>query len=217
MIKVYEGERSMTKDNNLLGKFELTGLPPAPRGVPQIEVSFSLDVNGILQVSAQDKGTGRKESITITNDDGRLTKEEIARMVAEAEKFADEDREARERIEARNGLENYAFGLKSQLEDEKGLGGRVGEGDKETVSLVFSDCSGVDFDMTLTRCSQLRDAVREATEWLSEYGATATADEFAEQKEKLSDIAHPITSKLYDSGDGEAGDADESADWRDEL
>lgn len=135
LIKVYEGERSMTKDNNLLGKFELTGLPPAPRGVPQIEVSFSLDVNGILQVSAQDKGTGRKESITITNDDARLTKEEIARMIADAEKFADEDREARERIEARNGFENYAFSLKNQLEDEKGLGGRADEDDKEMVRL----------------------------------------------------------------------------------
>ncbi len=137
MIKVYEGERSMTKDNNLLGKFELTGLPPAPRGVPQIEVSFSVDVNGILEVSAQDKGTGRKESVTITNDNGRLSKAEIARMIAEAEKFADEDKEARERIEARNGLENYAFGLKSQLEDEKGLGGRIDEDEKETVSREF--------------------------------------------------------------------------------
>lgn len=105
MIKVYEGERSMTKDNNLLGKFELTGIPPAPRGVPQIEVSFSLDVNGLLQVSAQDKGTGHKESITIKNDGDRLSKDEIARMIAEADKFAAEDQEARERIEARNGLE----------------------------------------------------------------------------------------------------------------
>ena len=134
MIKVYEGERSMTKDNNLLGKFELTGIPPAARGVPQIEVSFSLDVNGILEVSAQDKGTGRKESVTISSDDGRLSMAVIARMIAEAEKFADEDKEARERIEARNGLENYAFGLKSQLADEKGLGGRIDDEDKATVS-----------------------------------------------------------------------------------
>ena len=138
MIKVYEGERSMTKDNNLLGKFELTGLPPAPRGVPQIEVSFTLSVEGILEVSAQDKGTGRKESITITNDDGRLTKDEIARMIAEAEKFADEDKEARERIEARNGLENYAFSLKSQVEDDNGLGGKIDEDERETVSRLLA-------------------------------------------------------------------------------
>ena len=112
----------MTKDNNLLGKFELTGIPPAPRGVPQIEVSFELDANGILKVSGHDKGTGKSESITITNDKGRLSQEEIERMVAEAEKFADEDKATRERIEARNGLENYAFSLKNQVNDEDGLG-----------------------------------------------------------------------------------------------
>lgn len=133
MIKVFEGERAMTKDNNLLGKFELTGIPPAARGVPQIEVSFELDVDGILKVSAQDKGTGRKESVTIKNDNDRLTKDEIARMIAEAEKFADEDRQARERIEAHNGLESYAFGLKSQLDDDSGLGGKLDDDERETV------------------------------------------------------------------------------------
>ena len=134
MIKVYEGERSMTKDNNLLGKFELTGIPAAPRGVPQIEVKFSLNADGILKVSAQDKGTGRKESVTIKNDSGRLTMDEIARMIAEAEKFADEDKEARERIEARNGFETYAFGLMNQLDDDNGLGGKIDVDDKKTVS-----------------------------------------------------------------------------------
>src|SRR5690606_34569669 len=104
-----EGERTLTKDNNLLGKFELTGIPPAPRGVPQIEVSFELDTNGILKVSASDKGTGKVESITITNDKGRLSQEDIERMVAEAEKYADEDKANKEKIEARNALENYAF------------------------------------------------------------------------------------------------------------
>ncbi|KAH6853634.1 glucose-regulated protein [Chaetomium sp. MPI-CAGE-AT-0009] len=198
MIRVYEGERSMTKDNNLLGKFELTGIPPAPRGVPQIEVSFSVSADGILEVSAQDKGTGRKEMITISNEDGRLTKDEIERMIAEAEKFADEDKEARERIEARNGLENYAFNLKNQLEDDNGLGGRADENDKETI----------------------RDAVREATTWLDQYGATATAEDFAEQREKLSDVAHPITSKLYggaDTGSADNDEYDESGDYHDEL
>lgn len=134
LIQVFEGERSLTKDNNNLGKFELTGIPPAPRGAPQIEVSFELDANGILKVSAHDKGTGKSESITITNDKGRLTQEEIDRMVAEAEKFADEDKATRERIEGRNGLENYAFNLKNQVNDAEGLGGKISEEEKETVS-----------------------------------------------------------------------------------
>lgn len=138
LIQVFEGERSMTKDNNLLGKFELTGIPPAPRGVPQIEVSFDLDANGILKVSAADKGTGKAESITITNDKGRLTQEEIDRMVAEAEQFAEEDKAARGKIEARNALENYAFSLKNQVNDEEGLGGKLDEDDKDTVSHSFS-------------------------------------------------------------------------------
>jgi heat shock protein 5 len=134
LIQVFEGERSMTKDNNILGKFELTGIPPAPRGQPQIEVAFELDANGILKVSAHDKGTGKSESITITNDKGRLTQEEIDRMVEEAEKYAEEDKANAERITARNGLENFAFGLKAQINDDEGLGGKIDEEDKETVS-----------------------------------------------------------------------------------
>ncbi len=124
----------MTKDNNLLGKFELTGIPPAPRGVPQIEVSFVLDANGILKVTAGDKGTGKEETITITNDKGRLSQEEIDRMIAEAEKYQEEDKATAEKIAARNGLENYAFSLKNQVNDEEGLGGKIDEEDKETVS-----------------------------------------------------------------------------------
>ena len=126
----------MTKDNNLLGKFELTNIPAAPRGVPQIEVSFDLDANGILRVTAGDKGTGKQETITITNDKGRLTQDEIDRMVAEAEQFAEEDKATAERIAARNGLENYAFSLKNQANDEEGLGGKIDEDDKETVSSI---------------------------------------------------------------------------------
>lgn len=135
-ISVYEGERALTKDNNLLGKFDLAGIPPAPRGVPQIEVTFALDANGILQVTAEDKGTGRQESVTISSDDGRLSQDEIDRMVAEAEKFAEDDKAAQERIEARNSLEMYVYGLKAQLRDtgESGLGGRLSEHDKEAVS-----------------------------------------------------------------------------------
>jgi endoplasmic reticulum chaperone BiP len=197
LIQVFEGERSMTKDNNLLGKFELTGIPPAPRGVPQIEVTFGLDANGILVVSAGDKGTGKTESITITNDKGRLSQEEIDRMVEEAEKYAEEDKATREKIEARNGLENYAFSLKNQVNDEEGLGGKIDEDEKETIL----------------------EAVKEATDWLDENAQTATTEDFEEQKEKLSNVAYPITSKLYSGGAGgmpDYGDNDEPSE-HDEL
>merc|ERR1712144_139489 len=109
LIQVFEGERSMTKDNHLLGKFELSGIPPAPRGVPQVEVTFEIDANGILQVSAEDKGTGKAEKITITAEKGRLSEEDIERMVREAEEYAEEDKKAKERIDARNGLESYLY------------------------------------------------------------------------------------------------------------
>jgi endoplasmic reticulum chaperone BiP len=109
----------MTKDNHNLGKFELTGIPPSPRGVPQIEVTFEVDANGILQVSAEDKGTGKAEKITITAEKGRLSEEEIERMVKEAEEFADEDKKVKERIDARNGLESYLYNLKNTLDDEE--------------------------------------------------------------------------------------------------
>ncbi|PGH33907.1 chaperone DnaK [[Emmonsia] crescens] len=194
LIQVYEGERPMTKDNNLLGKFELTGIPPAPRGVPQIEVSFELDANGILKVTAGDKGTGKAESITITNDKGRLSQDEIDRMVAEAAEFAEEDKAMKSKIEARNALENYAFSLKNQVQDSEGLGGKIDEDDKET----------------------LMEAVKETTDWLEENAATATAEDFEEQKEKLSNVAHPITSKLYGSAGGAGGEDDEPS-GHDEL
>ena len=113
--QVYEGERPMTKDNHLLGKFDLTGIPPAPRGVPQIEVTFEIDVNGILRVSAEDKGTGNKNNIVINNDQNRLSPEDIDRMINDAEKFAEEDKKVKERVEARNELEGYAYSLKNQV------------------------------------------------------------------------------------------------------
>ena len=188
-----EGERTLTKDNNLLGKFELTGIPPAPRGVPQIEVSFDLDANGILKVHANDKGTGKGESITITNDKGRLSQEEIDRMVEEAEEFAEADKEIKGKIEARNGLENYAYSLKNQVNDEKGLGGNIDDDDKQTIL----------------------DAVKEVTEWLEENGASASQEDFEEQKEQLSNVAYPITSKLY--GSAPADDEDDEPNVHDEL
>ncbi|MCJ1339569.1 ATPase with role in protein import into the ER [Bachmanniomyces sp. S44760] len=195
LIQVFEGERTMTKDNNLLGKFELTGIPPAPRGVPQIEVSFELDANGILKVTAGDKGTGKAETITITNDKGRLSQDEIDRMVAEAEKFADEDKATAERITARNGLENYAFSLKNQVNDEEGLGGKIDEDDKES----------------------LMEAIKEANDWLEENAATATTEDFDEQKEKLSNVAYPITSKLYSGGEMPPTGGEEDEPDHDEL
>merc|ERR1711951_1636 len=118
-IQVFEGERAMTKDNHRLGKFDLNGIPPAPRGTPQIEVTFDVDANGILNVSAVEKGSGKQEKITITNDKGRLSNEEIERMVNDAEKFKDEDNKQKDRISAKNGLESYIFNLKSSLDNDQ--------------------------------------------------------------------------------------------------
>ena len=153
----------MTKDNNQLGKFELTNIPPAPRGVPQIEVTFELDANGILKVRAGDKGSGKMESITITNDKGRLSQEEIERMLHEAEKYAEEDKANRERIESRNKLENYAYSLKNQVNDDEGLGGKIEEEDKES----------------------LLEAVKETQDWLESNASEAAAEDFDEQFQKL--------------------------------
>merc|ERR1711950_20438 len=131
-IQVFEGERAMTKDNHLLGKFDLTGIPPAPRGVPQIEVTFDIDANGILNVSAMDKSSGKQNKITITNDKGRLSKEEIERMVNDAEKYKAEDEKQKERISAKNNLESYCFNMKSTLDDEK-LKDKISDSDQKTI------------------------------------------------------------------------------------
>jgi len=133
LIQVFQGERSMTKDNVILGKFELTGLPPAPRGVPQIEVTFEIDANGIVNVGAEDKGTGKSEKITITADKGRLSEDEIERMVREAEEFAEEDKAAKAKIDARNGLEGYAYSMRNTIDDSDKLGDKIDEEDKETI------------------------------------------------------------------------------------
>ncbi|QRW13851.1 heat shock protein HSP70 family protein [Ceratobasidium sp. AG-Ba] len=183
LIQVFEGERSLTKDNNLLGKFELSGIPPAQRGVPQIEVTFEIDANGILKVSAHDKGTGKAESITITNEKGRLSQEEIDRMVREAEEFAAEDEAQRKRIEALNGLQNFIWGLKSQLGDQEGLGGKVDEEDKKTILAT----------------------VKETTDWLEENGQSATSEDLEEKLQEVQAIVNPITSKLYGSGSSSEG------------
>jgi heat shock protein 5 len=181
-IQVFEGERPMTKDNHLLGKFDLNNIPPAPRGVPQIEVTFEIDVNGILRVSAEDKGSGSKESITITNDQNRLTPEDIERMVQEAEKFADEDKKVKERVEARNELESYLYSLKNQLGDKEKLGGKLSEEDKTSIE----------------------EAVDEKISWLGE-NEGADSEEFKAAKKEVEDIATPIISALYEKAGGAGG------------
>ncbi|KRY58601.1 Heat shock cognate 71 kDa protein, partial [Trichinella britovi] len=180
LIQVYEGERAMTKDNNLLGKFELTGIPPAPRGVPQIEVTFDIDANGILNVSAVDKSTGRQNKITITNDKGRLSKEDIDRMVREADQYKQEDEKQRDRIQAKNGLESYAFNVKSTIEDEK-LKDKIPESDRKAV---------------LNKCE-------EVLRWL-ETNQLAEKDEFEHKQKDLESLCNPIMAKLY-QGDGGGG------------
>jgi L1 cell adhesion molecule like protein len=178
LIQVYEGERSMTKDNNLLGKFELSGIPPAPRGVPQIEVTFDLDANGILNVSAEDKTTGNKNKITITNDKGRLSKDQIERMVREAEQYKKDDDLAKERIEAKNGLENYSYSLRNTLKDEN----------------VASKLSADDKD-------RLTKAVDEAIQWLDS-NQNGEKSEYESRQKQLEEVAMPIMTKLYQQGGG---------------
>merc|ERR1711871_1214082 len=119
LIQVFEGERKMTKDNNKLVEFHLDGIAPAPRGVPQVEVTFDLDANGVMNISAQDKASAKSQQITITNDTDRLTQDDIERMVAEAEKYAAEDEAMKEKVEAKNALENYAYSMRNSINDEK--------------------------------------------------------------------------------------------------
>jgi len=163
----------MTKDNNILGKFELSGIPPAPRGVPQIEVTFDVDSNGIMNVSAVEKAGGRSNKITITNDKGRLSKEDIERMVNEAEKYKGEDEKNREKIEAKNGLENYAYSLKNALTDEK-LKDKFSSEDKE----------------------KLEKEIQATVSWL-EHNQTAGKEEFETKQKDLESVAMPIMQKLY--------------------
>merc|ERR1719333_924926 len=180
MIQVFEGERAMTKDNHLLGKFELTGIPPAPRGVPQIEVTFEIDANSILQVSAEDKGTGKADKITITAEKGRLSEEEIERMVQEAEEFAEEDKRVKDRIDARNGLESYVYNLKNTLDDdEKGLADKLSPEDKK----------------------ELQDMIDETLDWMDE-NPEAEKEDYDEKQKEVENIANPIMKNMYAGGAG---------------
>ncbi|EEA23023.1 Hsp70 chaperone [Talaromyces marneffei ATCC 18224] len=171
LIQVYEGERARTKDNNLLGKFELTGIPPAPRGVPQIEVTFDMDANGIMNVSAVEKGTGKSNKIVITNDKGRLSKEEIERMLAEAEKYKAEDEAEATRIQAKNGLESYAYSLKNTLSEGK-------------------------LTIDASEKEKLEAEIEKTISWLDS-NQTATKDEYEAQQKELESVANPIISAAY--------------------
>jgi heat shock protein 5 len=177
-ISVYEGERPMIKDNHLLGTFDLTGVPPAPRGTPQIEVTFEIDANGILQVMAKDKGTGAENKITITNDNNRLSDDDIQKMIDDAEKYAEEDKLLKEKTEARNELEQYAYSLKRQVDDKETLGGKLKDEEKEAITTI----------------------VEEKLEWLKE-NEEADTDAFKSAKKEIEDVAQPIITKLYQSGD----------------
>ena len=180
LIQVFEGERARTRDNNMLGKFELSGIPPAPRGVPQINVIFDVDANGILNVSAEDKGSGARNKITITNEKGRLSKDDIERMVQEAEKYKAEDEAARKKVEAKNAVESYAYNMRNSMRDEK-VGGKLAPDDKK----------------------KIEEAVEAAISWL-DANTMAEQDEFEDKLKELEAICQPIISGMY-SGAGGGG------------
>merc|ERR1712160_81559 len=181
LIQVFEGERAMTKDNNLLGKFDLTAIPPAPRGVPQIEVTFDIDANGILNVTAADKSTGKENKITITNDKGRLSKEEIEKMVNDAEKFKDEDEQQKDRIQAKNDLESYAFQMKQTVEDDK-----------------------VKDKLSADEIKQIADKCDEVITWMDSASA-ASKEEYESMKKELEQVSNPIMTKMYGASGGAPG------------
>lgn len=176
LIQVFEGERKFTKDNNLLGKFQLDGIPPMPRGVPQIEVTYDIDANGILTVSAVEKSTGKEHKITIKNDKGRLSKEEVERMVKEAEKYKEEDEKNAKIIESKSKLENYCYSLKNSVNDEK-LADKIQEEDKTTIM----------------------SKVEETLKWLDD-NQMNSADEYDAKQKVLEEICSPIMQKIYQAG-----------------
>jgi len=184
-IQIYEGERAMTRDNNRLGKFELHGIPPAPRGVPQIEVTFDLDANGILNVSAENKESGNKNKITITNDTGRLTKEQIERMVQEAEKFKEEDKKHQERVAAKNKLEQYAYGIRTTINDDK-MKDKISSSDRSTIE----------------------EAIKDVTNWLDR-NESASVSDYEDKLKEVEGKCQPIIMKLYQGAGGAPGGAGE--------
>lgn len=192
-IQVFEGERAMTKDNHQLGKFDLTGIPPAARGVPQIEVTFEIDENSILSVSAIEKGTGKSESITVTNDKGRLSKEEIEAMIRDAEKFADQDKALKEKIDAKNSLENYVYTMRNTIEDKEKLADKIEAEDKD----------------------KIKEALQTAQDWLKEHEEAEKEDLEAQLKE-LQSVCDPIIAKVYKQHGGpQAGGSSEDEEHED--
>jgi heat shock protein 5 len=195
-ISVFEGERALTKDNHNLGKFDLNGIPPAPKGVPQIEVTFEIDENSILTVSANDKGTGKKETITITNDKGRLTKEEIDQMIKDSEKFAEEDKAIKEKIDSRNQFENYIYQMKNSIEDKEKLAEKLSDEDKGSI----------------------KDALTDAQDWLNA-NQDAEKDDFEDKLKELQTVCDPIIQKVYQAsgGQGQGGGEEQPEDFDDDL
>ena len=182
-IHIFEGERPLTKDNHSLAKFDLSGIPPAPRGQPQIEVTFDVDENSILTVSAVEKATGKSEKIVVTNDSGRLSKEEIERMLREAKEFEEQDKITKERIDAKNSFENYIYSMKNTVEDkEKGIGAKLTEDEKETIG----------------------NALKEAQDWLNA-NQEAEKDEYDSHLKDLQKICDPIIGKIYQQQGGQPG------------
>ena len=182
-IHIFEGERPLTKDNHSLAKFDLSGIPPAPRGQPQIEVTFDVDENSILTVSAVEKATGKSEKIVVTNDSGRLSKEEIERMLREAKEFEEQDKITKERIDAKNSFENYIYSMKNTVEDkEKGIGAKLSDDEKETIG----------------------NALKEAQDWLNA-NQEAEKDEYDSHLKDLQKICDPIIGKLYQQAGGQPG------------
>jgi len=181
LIQVYEGERARTKDNNLLGTFELTGIPPAPRGVPQVEVTFDLDANGILNVTAEDKTTGKKNNIVIKNDKGRLSEAEIKRMVDESSKAKDADEAFKSTVEAKNNLENFAYSIKNSLKEEP-LASKIGADDRK----------------------KIEDAVADAVKFLESH-PTGTKEEYDNKRKDLEGVCHPVITKIYQQAGGAGG------------
>jgi L1 cell adhesion molecule like protein len=174
-VSVYEGERAMTEDNHLLGTFELRGVPPAPRGVPQIDVSFDLDANGILNVSAQDKSTGSRNAITITNEKGRMSTQEVERLVREARKYAAEDEANRKKVDTRNALEQYAYASRQAVRDEKAPG--------------YANLTAEDRDA-------VEKAVKETIDWM-DANRLAEVDEMEHKKSELEQKVSPVMTKMY--------------------
>merc|ERR1719213_692286 len=181
-ISVFEGERALTKDNHNLGKFDMSGIPPALKGVPQIEVTFEIDENSILTVSAADKGTGKKETITITNDKGRLTKEEIDQMIKDSEKFADEDKAIKEKIDSRNQFENYIYQMKNSIEDKGRLTKEISDEDKGSIKDALTDAQD--------RINANQDAEK---------------DDFEDKLKELQAVCDPIIQKVYQAAGGQGG------------